>query len=305
MTNKSVVVTVLLVTAALVAGFFYLQDRRPRTLPPAPKGAVSSADKPKAQGTAPVNSAPPSQPNKVSYELAKDVGAYVAQLEASGAKPAEINTAKAKAIEECFMFSRMPNYAIDTWKARQGIGSADQTVQENYAKLETARCLSYATGRQLKAADAKQLYTDAANAGSPEAQAHITAGRLNRLGDAQPSSEVTAQINGLIATQDPGAVFELSESFGINSKFTGPYFGNAKTAAAWQLVACDLGLDCSEGSSLMIGFCLNGGVYCGPGDLRNNMSQLGFSPADFNEVLSLERAIYSKLKNSTDSFIHP
>jgi len=255
------------------------------------------------------NDAPPKQPPQkstpLSYESAKDLKAYLGQLEASGAKQPEVALSRARAIEECSPFTRMPNFAFDTVKARQGQGSGDAVVQQNYARIYTERCASLAMSGPLKLADSKQFYQDSAQGGNFQAQAHLIANQLVRLGDTTPSGELMSKVNDLIATQDASAISELSDSFGTNSKFTGPYFGNEKTAAAWRLVACDLGLDCAESSSLLIGFCLNGGIYCGPGDLRYNMRQYGFSPTDFEEVASLEQKIYSRLKDSKGSFIQP
>jgi hypothetical protein len=77
--------------------------------------------------------------------------------------------------------------------------------------------------------------------------------------------------------------------------------GTNTTAAAWKLVACDMGVDCSQGSALLRQSCLNGGIYCGPGDLRTNMMNSEFSPENFAKVQQLEVLIYDALKSGNES----
>src|SRR5437879_1663570 len=135
MTKQSMALTALVLVVGVVAVTLYVSER-PTTVETAPK-PNSSSTKPKGEPAKPVTppAPPPQKSATLTYESATDLKAYLAQLEASGAKPADIAVTRARAIEECLPFIRMPNFAFDTVKARQGIAGADTGVQQNYAKI--------------------------------------------------------------------------------------------------------------------------------------------------------------------------
>jgi hypothetical protein len=238
---------------------------------------------------------------EIGYFNSQNLEVLLEKLKNDPSNKAEFNLVKAKATEECSAFVKMPNYAFDLIRGRENTGKANKILLEKYANYLTQRCRDFANSEQPTIANLNALYQAAAQQGSAEALAYQLKRELLQSSAGMSNDELRATAVDVINSLDPAAIFELSDAFGTNSKFAGPAVGTEKASAAWQLVACDMGLDCSAGSAILMQFCLNGGVYCDGGNLRQNMQNSGFSPTDFQEIISLETLIYKKIMNGNAS----
>ena len=66
------------------------------------------------------------------------------------------------------------------------------------------------------------------------------------------------------ASRDPDAFVALSPAMGVAASgdvaLVDTVAGTQASELAWQLAACDLGLDCSANGALMTEYCANGGI---------------------------------------------
>jgi|GEM_PF-2683976 len=242
-------------------------------------------------------------PSAAAYNSSANLRSLLDSLQGDSSKKRDYDLVKAKAFEECFIFTRQPNYANDVVQSRKAMNKGSPDVLQKFADTLTQRCRDVANSGPISLKESKSLYAEAAKEGSPEAMAHQLRSTLVLGQDKTSIDDLRSKSIDLINTGDPAAIFELSGAFGSNSKFSGAAVGSEKATAAWQLVACDMGLDCSANSALIAGACLNGGMYCEPGDLRYNMQQGQFSPSDYEEVLALETAIYSQITNGKTAML--
>ena len=242
------------------------------------------------------------------YGSADDLDAYIRDLQSTTLDKSAAPLAQAKAIEECFALTTSPDYAAGLVRQTKEISfpGHDKIVPviEAYANRLVQRCAKFVANNSFSRAKLEERYAQAADLGSTEAIAHrlngdVAFSQMSPTGDSFTSDDILPIVRGLVASKDPGTIFVLSENFGEGMPLNGVAVGDRRAVAAWELVACDLGLDCSFGSLILRLYCLNGGMYCGPGGLRANMLQQAFSPDDFTEVQRLERLIYSALKDGT------
>jgi hypothetical protein len=303
MTRRSamlVAAIAFLTIVCLVVLVIKLRKERPEQISGLPAAAVKQAQE-RSDGASKANADTGRTISRVragGYYVAHDLTAYIGGLQATDNRPGSVELARAKSIGECGVFNIQPNYAADTVRQRQLFGHGDIAIVRKYATELEQRCANFQSSQPTSLADAGNLYSEAAQKGNLEAQAHLLNSEvLNSLAnpstDLLPLDHVRSSVLAILGSGDPDAIFELSGFFGPDSVLEGPAAGSEKAVAAWQLVACDIGLDCS--ANLLRSFCLNGGMYCGPGDLRQNMSQAQFTPADFEQVLALETAIYAAL----------
>ncbi|MGH6753942.1 MAG: hypothetical protein ACREDP_17445, partial [Bradyrhizobium sp.] len=77
------------------------------------------------------------------------------------------------------------------------------------------------------------------------------------------AKELVARVR---SSDDPQAYLALSEAMGMSASARPDLFGAASgtnySTYAWQLAACEKGLNCSATGSLMTSYCTNGGM-CG------------------------------------------
>jgi hypothetical protein len=300
---KKSLLSALAVTSVLAIGcFFYFDTSRnsgapPRGMSPEIVREDKVANGPLSAGPI-AKSANTTRHGAGNFYAAKNLNAYISSLRAHDDQPGSIDLAQAKAIDECRALKVSPTFAADIVQQRKLIGHSDVAIVQKYADQLEERCLTFLGSQSISGAGDASLYSAAAEKGSLEAEAHLLKSQvLNSLvsptAAALSLDSVQSSVVNIIGSGDPAAIFELSDLFGENSVLGGTASGSSKAVAAWQLVACDMGLDCSE--NLLRSYCLNGGIYCGSGDLRQNMQQTQFTPADFAQVVALESAIVSAL----------
>lgn len=259
--------------------------------------------------------ASPLLPNRVvsarsaNYSTATNLKAYIDSLKAEGAAEKDIQLANAKALDECGMLSFRPNFIAENVKYLKHLaetgGAPDVRLVEKYAAAFSQRCSNFPETRNQTALR-EQYYAQAAIAGSVEAKARqlVRGETMDGLSSTkQPLAPdvMRSEVFQILGSGDAGAIFELSQMFGANSGFTGAAAGSFKTEAAWKLVACDMGLDCSENGPLLRQTCFQGFMFCSSGNLRENMRKSAFSPDDFQQIQILEEMIYKGLNTGNTS----
>lgn len=241
-----------------------------------------------------------------AYSATRDLSAYIDSLQTDGSSEAEILTAKAKAMEECWMLSLRPNYAAEAIESRARITQENSTqFRQDIGRL-SQRCSALISQGQVSLKNLKANYAKAARDGNAEAMAYQLSHAVFHDANSDERAPPTAtspdfdprqKILDILASGDPEAIFLLSGLFNENSRFRGKATGSAIAEAAWQLAACDFGLDCSENSYLLRQYCINAGAYCEPGDLRWHIRELRLAPAAYQRAVALETEIYAAIKS--------
>jgi len=204
----------------------------------------------------------PARPLPQAFEAAEDLFAFRQQLRPM----ADRGDAEAR-----WMLSRVDEYCAPF--ARDPAGFARDSALIGAMQLDAARALGAARSRigtrcgRFVPADAPTFVQlverrrDAAEAGSLAAEAAL-------LAMGAPLSEDMDYRRGLVervqVSRDPEAFAALSPAMGVSASgdvaLADTVAGTQASEFAWQLAACDLGLDCSAGGALMTQYCANGGI---------------------------------------------
>lgn len=234
-----------------------------------------------------------------NYLNAKNLDSYIDDLKKSDEK--NVSIAKAKALDECRVLAIRPNFVSELSEVARITNQKNTVLLKKYGSEFANRCTDLIQHEPVSREIVEESYNKAASDGSLEAMAYqlkkeVSDVYRNPSPDASRIDGLHEKLIDLVSAGDPSTIFSLSQLFGDNSKFSGPAAGSNVAVAAWQLAACDMGLDCSESGALLRNFCF-GGMYCEAGDLRANMQNVAFSPFDFEKVLQLEKEIYGDIKN--------
>lgn len=235
------------------------------------------------------------------YERATNLQDFVEGLEPKLADDPGARTAYAEAMAECAPLSVDRNYLAHL------AGNVVRSVPRYMIAAYRARCEALAQQKLITSDEVTQLLLQAANGGDIMAQAKLFAARPERY-----SPDVAEdQILAILRSGDPYAINELSGAFAHEASTSmSPYAGTTVDSFAWQLVACDLGMDCSASSYIVRQLCLFGDI-CGSGDLRNVLEQSVFSPRDFSRLEQTEAYVFNAISNRdlqalvTSSTAHP
>lgn len=230
------------------------------------------------------------------YGNAASVDSYINKVTfRPTATPGELEVSQAKAIDECGAIMINPHYVrLETARIHSTHGKFSQFRLQALQQLQ-ARCQKFAFSTRLDPADSMKLYNQAANKSNPEAIAHNLAwgNYIKKL----PLSSQKSKTLYVINSGSPAALFALSPVLGEHGPFTltpGGEIGTSASSMAWQLVACDRGLNCSANSPVVQSACLSLGI-CGQGDYRENLKFSGVSPATYEYVTQVELRINKAL----------
>jgi len=197
-----------------------------------------------------------------AFEQADDLFAFRQQLQPL----ADAGDADAR-----WLLSRVDEYCAGF--ARDPAGFARDSALIDGMQLDAARALGAARGRigtrcgRFVPGDAPtfvQLVAqrqDAAEAGSLSAEAALLAMGAPLQDDMDYRRDLVERVQ---ASRDPEAFVALSPAMGVAASgdvaLTDAVAGTQASELAWQLAACDLGLDCSANGALMTEYCANGGI---------------------------------------------
>jgi hypothetical protein len=224
------------------------------------------------------------------YERSRDLSAQLAELgfRIDQDDPPALAIA-AEALLECSryggVFSSPSDIAVlNEQRSENGLApipwSMVDTWQQRCSDVDAAMSAPDRAGR------IHDLLERAQHAGAPLAMAT----QLLRQSPDAGIDETRAGMAAILRSRDPYAIFRMADLM-VSNRY-GRYSGEPNARYAWQLVACDLGMDCSPTSAIVRESCMSGA--CAPGGYRDIVQQVLVSPAGFRQVLVLEQKILAR-----------
>jgi hypothetical protein len=296
-----------------------------------PLGA-EPAPRPLASLPSPVPRTEPSRMSPVALEFraTRDLRAFAESLSARRATlSADERYHLAKALEEChFAANLAEDLAAHSAKQRRqfldGLPVGDPLNAKRIAAYEavdnTQRCLGFQHAK-ISPKDIEDLYRAAALQGDPRAQARIiTAEITNNKNNASPdrrNAEPTELANqavddlsrmiGLLETRDPEAMLIVGEFLSRQSANlrVGPNGETPEPSAflgGFSLVACDVGLDCSQFHREPVLACAYGG-YCNAANFEELYQNFLASPWAYTQALRYRAIIHTAIRDRNWSLI--
>jgi hypothetical protein len=237
------------------------------------------------------------------FRNARDLKAYVDALLARRTQlTADERFHLAKALESC-LFANSVSEDLASYGAKQrkqflaGIAQGDPNAAARIAAYDSvddvSRCLRF-QGVRIAQRDIDDMYEASAQMGDPRAQAKLIASEITRQlqshaqGENAPppklSSDDVVRIVSILETRDPEAILTIGSLLSqapLNQQIhIGPNGEIPETSAfigAWNLVACDLGLECSAQHRELQQACAFAS-YCGAGTFEEHYQTFMVSP---------------------------
>ena len=215
------------------------------------------------------------------------------ELKAADPHDTEAETIIADASYECVAMAQSPDTRYPGARQAEKQRPELKPYIEGLIANDQQRC-----GRLVKSdissADAKSIvgmYAKPASDGSMKALAIQL--QYSNI-DAMPNAALAADVQRIIASQDPDAIGALSNLMGgraeDRSAAFGPVSGTETQQYAWLMAACQMGMDCGPGSSLLRQYCLNAGV-CGYTSIDQVISNNYLTPTDYRTAVAQSQQI--------------
>lgn len=296
-------------------------EEGPRVIAMTPEPAAQ----PLASLPAPVPRTEPSRMSPVALEFraSRNLKAFA---DALSARRAELSGDEryhlAKALEEC-QFATTLNEDLAAHSARQkrqflaGLPAGDPLNAKRIAAYEavdtTQRCLGFQNAK-ISPKDIEDLYRAAAVQGDPRAQARIITAEINNNKNngssrqhqepaqvAQQANDDLSRIIGLLETRDPEAMLIVGEFLSRQSANlrVGPNGETPEPSAflgGFSLVACDVGLDCSQFHREPQMACAYGG-YCDAQNFEELYQNFLASPWAYTQALRYRGLIHTAIRD--------
>ncbi len=255
------------------------------------------------------------------FRSARDLKAYADALMARKSNlTADERFHLAKALESC-LFANTVNEDLASYSAKQrrqflaAIPAADPNAPQRIAAFDNvddaARCLRF-QGTKISPRDIDDLYMAAARMGDARAQARLLASEIQQHAQAQPrddagnpariTPEDLARIVAILETGDPEAILTvgglLAQSPIKEQLRVGPNGETPEPSAfigAWNLVACDLGLDCGSQHRDLQQACAFAS-YCGAGHVEEHYQTFIASPFVYQQAQRYRALIHSAMQ---------
>lgn len=196
------------------------------------------------------------------FESAPDLYDYVQRLEpALRAADPDAAWMLSRVYDYCAAYAVSPaGYAKDS-EALAAMGLRVGTTMLAARQRVSQRCARFAPQDGLSSRVILLKRTEAAQKGSLAAEASL-------LAMGQPLQDDAAYLRDLVRrvreSRDPEAFLALSSAMGIAAsgkpELADQVAGTQFAELAWQLAACELGLDCDSQSALMTAYCADGGI---------------------------------------------
>jgi hypothetical protein len=254
------------------------------------------------------------------FRNARDLKAFADSLMArKGQLTAEERFYLAKALESC-LFANSVNEDLASHSAKQrkqflaslpaGDPVAAQRIAAYDAVDDAARCVRF-QGVKISQRDIDDHYRAAAQLGDARAQAKLLTTELQQRLAAQPrdenggparlAPEDLARIVSLLETRDPEAILSVGSLLaqsplkellrvGPNGEIPEP----SAFIGAWNLVACDLGLDCGAQHRDLAQACAFAS-YCGAGHFEEHYQTFIASPFVYQQAQRYRALIHAAL----------
>ena len=260
-------------------------------------------------------------PAAAEFRTARDLKAFAEALAARKSQlTADERFHLAKALESC-LFANSVNEDLASYSAKQrrqflaSVPAGDPNAAQRVAAFDTvddaARCVRF-QGVKIAPRDIDELYHAAAQMGDARAQAKLLAGEIQRSMNAQPrdesgnpsriSPEDLSRIVAILETGDPEAILSvgglLAQSplkeqlrIGPNGEMPEP----SAFVGAWNLVACDMGLDCGGQHRDLQQACAFAS-YCGAGHFEEHYQTFIASPFVYQQAQRYRALIHSAMQ---------
>jgi hypothetical protein len=287
------------------------------------------APHPLASLPAPVPRTEPSKMSPVALEFraARDLKSFADGLSARRAElTGDERYHLAKALEEC-QFATNINEDLGAHSAKQkrqflaSLPIGDPLNPKRIAAYDavdnTQRCLGFQNSK-ISPKDIDDLYRAAALQGDPRAQARIITaeiGKGNTTSRANPEPSQNAnqanddlsRLIGLLETKDPEAMLIVGEYLarqsshlrvGTNGETPEP----SAFLGGFSLVACDVGLDCSQFHREPMMACAYGG-YCNAANFEELYQNFLASPWAYTQAMRYRTLIHTAIRDRNWSLI--
>jgi hypothetical protein len=255
------------------------------------------------------------------FRSSRDLKAFADALAARKAQlTADERFHLAKALESC-LFANSINEDLASYSAKQrrqflaSLPAGDPNAALRVAAFDnvddTARCLRF-RGTKIALRDIDDLYLAAAQQGDARAQAKLLVNEIQRTNQANPrddagnpsriAPEDLARIVAILETGDPEALMTvgglLAQSpikeqlrIGPNEEMPEP----TAFIGAWNLVACDMGLECGAQHRDLQQACAFA-AYCGAGHFEEHYQTFVASPFVYQQAQRYRSLIHSALQ---------
>jgi hypothetical protein len=268
-------------------------------------------------------SAPRTSGVATEFRTAKDLRAFADALLARRTQlTADERFHLAKALESC-LFANSINEDLASYSAKQRrqflatIPQGDPNFAQRVAAFDSvddaARCVRF-QGVKISQQEIDDLYRGAAQLGDARAQAKLLAAEIQRAIHLQPrddgggppriTTDDVARIVRILETRDPEAILSvgglLAQSplkeqlrIGPNGEIPEP----SALLGAFNLVACDLGLDCGAQHRDLAQACAFA-AYCGAGHFEEHYQTFVASPFVYQQAQRYRSLILQAMQTS-------
>jgi hypothetical protein len=205
---------------------------------------------------------PALSPLRREFEDSTDLFAYSRRLMVlAAAGDADAMWLMSLVQDHCAGFAADPaGYAQDT-RVIAGLALANGGAMLSARQRVQQRCARFVPGDGFSSATIITRRMQAAQAGSLAAEAAL-------LAMEQPLQEGDDYRRDLVQrvldSGDPFAYLAIAPAMGTigsgQRDTLGEVSGSELTEIAWRVAACQLGMDCSPGGSMMTNYCVNGGI---------------------------------------------
>ncbi|MGQ4661129.1 hypothetical protein [Lysobacter sp. F6437] len=200
--------------------------------------------------------------HRAGFEHARDLYAYANTLApAARAGDPEATWMLSRVYDYCSAYAMAPaDYAGDT-RAIRDMGLATSNAMVAARTRTSERCARFVPGDDLSYTVILGMTREAAEAGSLAAEAALLA-----AGEPLDTSDAYKHdlVDRVQQSQDPESFAALAPAMGIQASgdraFEGQVAGTRLAEVAWQVAACDLGMECGADSAVMVSQCANGGI---------------------------------------------
>ena len=206
--------------------------------------------------------APRGSGHRRGFEHARDLYAYANTLApAARAGDPEATWMLSRVYDYCSAYAMAPADYVGDTRAIQDMELATSSAMVAARTRTSDRCARFVPEDGLSYTMILGMTREAAEAGSLAAEAALLA-----AGEPLDSSDGYRHelVDRVQQSQDPESFAALAPAMGIQASgdraFEGQVAGTRLAEVAWQVAACDLGMDCSADSAVMVSQCANGGI---------------------------------------------
>jgi hypothetical protein len=233
------------------------------------------------------------------YENSTDLSAFYTKYSAAGrgALDPETKYFIAQALEDCYALSHAGwESAKDAFQQNTlPLDSPIKLYRQQAFETSLQNCRGF-DGKLINIAEIMTLLREAAESGEPRALARS----LLFKDFAESKFESFELVKRLLATRDPyvirdvGAYLSRGEDVWLMGDNDQPVPVRVM-AVAWELVACDFGLDCGASSRLVQNQCALSG-HCGVASYEDWLRQYGEPASRYREIMRIRGEISAALQ---------